>query len=131
VYRATLAEVIARFGSGSAQREEATTCLQRIYDLAVSTGGLDRLVVFGSYVSDTPEPRDVDVILVMRDDFRVEDCPTAAQLLFDHNRADRELGASIFWIRPGMLLGEPLDQFIAHWQTKRGGRKRGIVEVKP
>ncbi len=24
----------------------------------------------------------------------------------------------------------PLDEFIAHWQVKRDGRRRGIVEVK-
>jgi hypothetical protein len=61
--------------------------------------------VFGSYVSDTLAPNDVDVVLVMRDDFRPELCPPEALPLFDHNQAARELGASIFWVRPGMLWG--------------------------
>jgi hypothetical protein len=82
-------------------------------------------------VSDKPAPNDVDVILVMRDEFRPSHCSPDALVLFDHNRATSELGASIFWIRPAMLLGEPLDQFIAHWQIKRDGRRRGIVEVRP
>lgn len=128
---ATLAEVIARFGSGMAQRTAVTDRLHRIHKLAVATGHLDRLVVFGSYVSDVSEPNDVDVILVMRDDFRSEACPAESAVLFDHARANDELGASIFWVRPDMLLGEPLEQFLAFWQTKRDGRRRGVVEVPP
>ena len=52
-------------------------------------------------------------------------------MLFDHARADAELRASVFWVRPGMLLGEPLDQFLAYWERKRDGRRRGIVEIRP
>ena len=90
---------------------------------------LVQLPVHGSYVSDVPEPNDVDVIVVMRNDFRSEACPAELLVLFDHARADAELGASIFWIRSDMLLGEPLEQFLAHWQIKRDGRRRGIVEI--
>jgi hypothetical protein len=130
-YPATLDEVIARFGSGSGQRQAVTNRLRRIDKLARDTGCLDRLLVFGSYVSDANEPNDVDVILVMRSDFRSEDCPAESLVLFDHARANDELGASVFWVRPDMLLGEPLEQFLAFWQTKRDGRRRGVVEIKP
>jgi hypothetical protein len=128
-YRASLEEVIGRFGAGTPQRQAVTSRLRRIHKLAVATGYLDRIVVFGSYVSDVSEPNDVDVILVMRNDFRSEDCPVESAVLFDHAHANDELGASIFWIRPDMLLGEPLEQFLAFWQTKRGGKCRGIVEI--
>jgi uncharacterized protein DUF6932 len=131
IYPASLAEVIARFGSGTAQRIAVTDRLQRIYQMALTTRHLDKLIVFGSYVSNAREPNDVDVILVMQNDFRSEDCPTESRVLFDHTRAGDELGASIFWIRPEMLLGEPLEQFLAFWQTKRDGRRRGIVEIQP
>lgn len=128
---ASLAEVIARFGSGSVQRAAVTGRLQRIYQLAVGTNQLDRLVVFGSYVSDVNDPNDVDVILVMRNDFRSEACPIESSILFDHTRANDELKASIFWVRPDMLFGEPLKEFLAFWQTKRDGRRRGVVEIRP
>jgi hypothetical protein len=128
---ASLAEVIARFGSGTAQRMAVTGRLHRIYQLATATRCLDRLVVFGSYVSDENEPNDIDVILVMRNEFRSEDCPPESLVLFDHTRADAELGASIFWVRPDMLLGEPLEHFLAFWQTKRDGGRRGVVEIRP
>jgi hypothetical protein len=130
VHSASLPEIVARFGTGSNQREAVTRQLRRIFQLAISTGQLDRLIVFGSYVSEKPAPNDVDVILVMRDDFQPNACGPEALALFDHDRADNELGASIFWVRPGMLLGWPLDEFIARWQVKRDGRRRGIVEVR-
>jgi hypothetical protein len=128
---ASLDEVIGRFGSGTTQRQAVAGRLRRIHDLAVATGHLARLVVFGSFVSDKAEPNDVDVILVMRDDFRPEHCQADAQVLFDHGRAHDELGASIFWVRPDMLLGEPLERFLSHWEVKRDGRRRGIVEIRP
>src|SRR5437588_29495 len=131
IHSASLGEILSRFGSGTAQRKAVTDSLQRISQLAVMTGSLDRLLVFGSYVSDVDEPNDVDVILVMRNGFRPEDCPAESAVLFDHARANDELGASVFWVRPDMLLGEPLEQFLAFWQTKRDGRRRGVVEIAP
>jgi hypothetical protein len=77
-----------------------------------------------------PAPNDVDVIVVMEDSFNPDSCPAESLPLFRHDRAGVELGASVFWIRPGMLLGEPLDQFLSHWQQKRDGTVRGIVEIR-
>jgi hypothetical protein len=131
IHPASLAEVVARFGSGTAQRIAVTGRLHRIHQLAAATGQLDRLMIFGSYVSDVSEPNDIDVILVMRNEFRSEDCPAESAVLFDHARANDDIGASVFWVRPDMLLGEPLEQFLAFWQTKRDGRRRGVVEVSP
>ena len=72
---------------------------------------------------------DVEVILVMDDEFRLEHCPIEARGLFDHATAQARYGASIFWVRPGLLLGETIEDFVSHWQIKRDGSKRGIVEV--
>ena len=129
-HAATLREVLTRFGGGSPKRIAATDRLCRIHDLAVATAHLDRLVIFGSYVSDKAEPNDIDVILVMSGDFATEGCPAESLVLFDHRRADEELGASVFWVRPEMLLGEAIEQFLAHWERKRDGNRRGIVEVR-
>ncbi len=71
---ATLAEVLERFGQGSEERRVATAALQRIYRLAVGTGRLERFVIFGSYITAKPEPNDVDVVLVMKDDFSMATC---------------------------------------------------------
>ncbi len=131
IHPASIAEVVIRFGSETPRRVEITRRLRRIHALALATNHLDRLIVFGSYVSDVDEPNDVDVVLLMRNDFRSEECPIESSVLFDHARANDKLGASIFWLRPEMLLGEPVEQFLAFWQTKRDGQRRGIVEITP
>src|SRR5262249_17587408 len=97
IHHASLTEVVARFGTATPRRKAVTARLKRIHKLAAATGQLDRLIVFGSYVSNVREPNDVDVILVMRDEFRPENSPPESAVLFNHNRANDELGASIFW----------------------------------
>src|SRR5258708_25216660 len=87
-YPVSVDEVVARFGSGSAQRRAVTDRLRRVYGLALATDYVDRVLVFGSFVSDVSEPNDVDVILVMQNDFRSEDCPAESAVLFDHARAN-------------------------------------------
>jgi hypothetical protein len=130
VHRATLDEVLARFGHGTPQRVVVTARLLRTYELVLRTNKLDRFIIYGSYVTDKPYPGDVDIILVMRDDFLLPECDDEVGAVFDHPRAQAELGASIFWtLRSGVLL-ETLDDFIAGWQIKRDQSQRGIVEMR-
>ena len=130
VHQARMDEVLAQFGDGTSQRQAVTARLQRIYDLARATHQLDRMILFGSYITAKPDPNDVDVILVMRDDFRIDSCDAESQKLFDHVRAEKTFGASVFWIRPGLLILDTLEEFIAHWQVTRDQTRRGIVEVR-
>ena len=129
IHPASLMDVVQRFGRLSAVRVRSAARLTHIHDLAQRTGHLQRFIVFGSYVTDKVDPNDVDVILVMDDDFYLEQCPTEARALFDHPTAQARYGASIFWVRPGLLIRETVDEFIAYWQTKRDGSQRGIVEI--
>ena len=129
VHRTTMEALVERFGQGSEQRRLVTRRLLHILAMAQRTDHLSRLIVFGSYVTDKLNPNDVDVILVMNDEFRLEHCPIEAKGLFDHATAQARYGASIFWVRPGLLLGETIEDFVGYWQIKRDGSKRGIVEV--
>jgi hypothetical protein len=129
LHKATLAEILERFGQGSGERQEATAVLQRIYQLVTATGKLERFVIFGSYITAKPEPQDVDVVLVMKDDFSMAACDEQTRVLFDHQRAEGEVGASIFWLCPSVLLSGSLEDFLLGWGTKRDLTLRGIVEV--
>ena len=129
VYRAPLTEVLARFGDGTPQRQHVTARLVRVFDAAQATGKLLRFVIFGSYVTAKAEPNDVDIILVMTDDFEVAECDKHTQPLFDHLRAQSAFGASVFSVRPSTVLLETVDEFIAYWQIKRDKSRHGIVEV--
>jgi hypothetical protein len=129
VYPATLADVKARFGLGTVQRHNVTARPIRIHRTAVATGNLMHFVIFGSYITNKAEPNDVDVILVMSDDFMEETCDEVTRKLFDHEQANDEYGASVFWVKPTVLFLDTLEDFIAHWQVKRDQTLRGIVEV--
>lgn len=129
VHRASWSEVLQRFGGGADQRDVCTRRLAHIYELAKRTKCLKRFVIFGSYVTARLEPNDVDVVLIMDDTFRLEHCPMESRGLLDHAVAQARFGASVFWMRPAMLIGENVEEFISYWQVKRGGSKRGIVDV--
>jgi Family of unknown function (DUF6932) len=130
VHRVALDGVLQRFGAAVGQRGSCTRRLMHIYELARRTGHLERFIVFGSFVTAKAAPNDVDVVIIMDDMFRLEACPLETRGLFDHAVAQARFGASVFWARPSMLVAEEsLEQFIGYWQVKRGGGKRGIVEI--
>ena len=129
VHPATLDEVLERFGHDTPQRQLVTARLLRIYKLAQATAKLLRFVIFGSYITAKPAPNDVDLILVLQDDLTEQDYDPDTFPLFNHLRAQETLGASLFAIRPGFVIGESVDEFIAHWQITRDRTQRGIVEI--
>lgn len=128
VHKASLKDMLDRFATGHAQRIAVGDRLERIYRLAASTGHLARFVVYGSFVTDKPQPNDIDVFLVMDDEFDSDQLDAEQLMLFDHAAADAHFGASVFWIRrPTALGGEQAT--VEYWQAKRGGGQRGIVEI--
>jgi hypothetical protein len=128
IHPATLQEILDRFGEGTSQRVNIGGRLARIYRLAAASGHLARFVVFGSFVTDKPDPNDVDVFLLMEDTFAVTQVTLAARPLFTHAAAQAWFGASVFWLRRLAALGGE-QAALEHWQAKRGGGRRGIVEI--
>ncbi len=128
VHLATLKETLLRFGQGSPQRIAVGERLERIHRIALATGYLVRFVVFGSFATDQPEPNDVDVVMVVDNSFDGDSLTGEAALLFDHSAADAHFGASVFWVRRLAAMGGE-QSLVEYWQNKRGGGKRGIVEI--
>jgi hypothetical protein len=88
-------------------------------------------LVFGSFVTHKEVPGDLDVVLLMAETFTLEDAPRESQTLFSHADADARFGASVFWMRRGILADGEIATFLTFWQTRRDGARRGIVEVTP
>ena len=128
IHQATIGEVLGHFGRGSLQRQIVARRLARIYRLAQSTGHMARFIIFGSFVTAKPDPNDVDVFMLMDDTFEVGLVESAASIIFDHLAAQSAEGASVFWIRR-MAAVDGEGAALRHWQVKRGGGSRGIVEV--
>ncbi len=128
VHRASLRETLDRFAVGHPLRIAVGERLERIYRVAVETGHLARFVVFGSFVTDKLGPNDVDVFLIMDDAFDGNTLHSESAVLFDHAAADVHFGASVFWVRRLAAFGGE-QATIEYWQAKRGGGRRGIIEI--
>jgi hypothetical protein len=128
VHRVFLAEVIARFGKSTHQRRLLAQRLQRIFSTAQATGYLKHFILFGSFITNKPEPNDIDVFLIMLNTFEPNNLTGESKLIFNHMGAENYEGASIFWIREEAAIGGE-QAMIEHWQLKRNKTRRGIIEI--
>lgn len=71
VHKTTLDEIRNTFGIGSAKRKWLIRNLEEIIKLAKSTGKLERVIIWGSFVSNKELPQDVDLLLIMKDNFEI------------------------------------------------------------
>jgi hypothetical protein len=69
IYQAALPGVLEHFGKGSLQRQIVTKRLVKIFNLVKSTNQLERFIIYGSFITAKENPNDIDVFLVMKDDF--------------------------------------------------------------
>ena len=128
IYKATLQEIIEYFGKGSLQRQLVARRLIKIYNLAKSTNQLERFIIYGSFVTAKENLNDIDVFLVMKDDFDKNSYYGDVRRVFEHLETENKFKASIFWmLQMSVVAGEKV--FIEGWQNKRDKTKRGIVEV--
>lgn len=129
VHKASLAETIARFEGGSDRRKLIARRLERVHRVASQAGHLARFIVFGSFITDKQEPNDVDVFMIMDDNFDMGSLVGEPRLLFvDHGIAQSHFGASVFWMRRMAAIGGE-QAAIEDWQVKRDGTERGVVEI--
>lgn len=129
IHEASLDEAVARFGTGSDRRKTLAGWLECVYETAMKTGQLARFIIFGSFVTSKSEPNDVDVFMIMDDNFDMQSLQDESRLLFaDHTTAQDRFGASVFWMRRFAAFGSEREA-IADWQIKRDGTRRGIVEI--
>lgn len=128
VHDATLSEIMWRFGVGSGRRKLLALRLRRVYEIAQSTGRLARFVVFGSFITSKEDPNDVDIFMIMDDEFDFDALDSDARLLFEHAAAQSHFGCSVFWVRRLAAMGGE-QAAIEDWQIKRDGTERGIVEI--
>jgi len=73
--------------------------LRALVELGASTGKLRRIFVWGSFVTTKPAPRDLDILLIMDDDFEVERIAPPAREIFDSTRAKLRFESDVFWAR--------------------------------
>ena len=122
-------EFFDRFGAGSARRRWLGGRLRELLARAKSSGHLERVMVWGSFVSAKESPNDVDLLLVMKPEFRLEAAPEACKVVLDYATARISFNADVFWTKSS--IGEAaLRMWLDTYQTTRDFKRRGIVELK-
>ena len=128
VHRATEAEVLSRFATTSARRKWLGERLRNLLEMARATGKLERVVLWGSFVTSKESPNDLDVLLVMAADFDLEQVPTDRRVLFNYVQAKIRFNADVFWTK--VSIGQDtLDLWLDTYQLGKDLKRRGIVEV--
>lgn len=131
VHVARIDALIERFGVATPRRVVLADRLRELLLLAQATEHLQRAFVFGSFVTDVPFPRDLDVFLFMKEGFdRVFQSLLPAQReVFDHDQARLVFEADIFWATEAIGADE-LTAWLSVYQLSREMVPRGIVEVE-
>ena len=128
VYQLRLEEIRAEFGSTNSQREWLMHQLNSLLALAQKSNKLKRFFVWGSFASQKPFPKDLDVLLVFSADFADDDLSEEIISMLDHEQARMRYQADVFWVRESMAP-EALELLLDTYQKDRQHRDRGIVEI--
>jgi len=119
IHLCTLEELVARFGSGSPEREVETNELIGFIEWA-RRAGVSRLIVNGSYVTEALAPQDVDLVLLPGPDYPKDQQPATEE--------------ELIWPFLHILVAADEDDLEA-WVVKDFGTDRkqtpkGVVEVR-
>ena len=130
VHEATLSEVVERFGTNTPRRQVLASRLQELVNLARETRHLQRLFIWGSFVTDKLFPRDLDVFLLMQEGFDREFSALSPpqRYVFEHESARLLFEADIFWATEA-IGAAVLVSWLSVYQLTRDMEQRGIVEV--
>jgi hypothetical protein len=129
VHKADWHEFQSRFGGSSLRRVGLSGRLRALLELAGSNGKLRRIFIWGSFVTAKAAPKDLDILLIMDEDFEVDGIAAPARDVFDSVRARLRFESDVFWARAS-IGDEILDLWLDTYQTSRSFRKRGIVELE-
>jgi hypothetical protein len=119
IHPATLDETAARFGQENELRQVQMESLRWLVEVA-KRAGVQRIIVNGSFVTETFEPNDIDCILLIAPGF-----PSDAS-------AEAELRRGLPFIHAELLEQADLDVMVETVFAKdRHGTNKGMIEVVP
>lgn len=117
IHRATVEEIVARFGQASEVRQAQVESLGWLVDLA-RRAGVQRLIINGSFVTDTLEPIDVDCVLLTGPDYPQD------------MSAVTELQDGLPFIQMDLVGQDLFERFVNKlFATDRKAIPKGMIEV--
>ena len=128
VHSTNWSEFRSSFKGASLRRTWLLGRLRVLLQLAAETGQLHRVFIWGSFVTMQANPRNLDVLLIMSEDFEVARLSGPAQAVFDSSRARQQFTADVFWERAS-IRQKFLEAWLETYQSSGTFEKRGIVEL--
>ncbi len=122
-------EFQSHFGLSTPRRLWLSDRLRSLLDLAAASGKLRRIFIWGSFVTAKPAPKDLDILLIMAEDFEVDQLPAPAHAIFDSVRARLLFESDVFWARAS-IGDDLLHLWLDTYQISRTFQRRGIVELE-
>ena len=132
IHQVYLDELERRFGRFvvSDRRINLFTRFKQVVAIARRSGIVDRLMVGGSFVTSTPEPNDIDVVVILASAVDLDALTPSQYMVTDRDAWRRVLktdAIDIITVRNGTTRMELTLEFFQH---KRENKRVGIVEVK-
>lgn len=117
IHVATLAEMEARFGCDSEIRRSEMQALHWLIELVKRAGGR-RIVINGSFVTDAPEPNDVDCVVLIDETYPWDVA------------ADITLAEGLPFLQLELLFQSDFDSMVNDvYGTDRDATPKGVVEL--
>jgi len=118
IHPCTVVELVARFGSGSPEREVETQELLGFIDWA-RRAGVQRVIVNGSYATDAATPQDVDLVILPGPDYPKD----------QQSAVDEELNWPFLHVLVAADQADLEAWAMRDFGTDRQQRPKGVVEV--
>jgi hypothetical protein len=118
IHPATMEEIEDRFGSGTEIRGVLFESLVWLVAAATEARVL-RVIVNGSYVTDTPDPNDVDCVLLVAENFDKSSAPA------------RKLTGGCPFLSLELVEADAFQDMIEFFGSDRDDVPKGIIEVVP
>jgi hypothetical protein len=130
VHPATKRDIIERFGMNSPRRQVLASRLEELLSLARETSKLQRVFIWGSFVTGKSFPGDLNVFLLLQEGFDREfmHLSSVQRCVFEHERARLLFEADVLWAIASIGAEELVFWLIVH-QLSRDIIPIGIVEV--
>lgn len=126
IHEATFDEVLERFSKPkTARRKGRTRTLHSFY--AFIKRFATAIYIDGSYTTNKPAPNDVDIIVLLRGDFRFNSPPGKRLEWFRYNKENRR-HLHIFPIHEGD--NDRFTFYLNFFQTTRDLNRKGIISVR-
>lgn len=115
LHPARLAEIEMRFGGPSELRRVQMESVHWLVDLAIRAG-VERIVLNGSFVTDTIEPNDVDCVLL-------------ASTNLKDAAAEEELQRGLPFMDVALVGPSDFDYIVGFFELDRARTAKGMIEV--